>query len=221
MKRAVFTLLALTLASLPAPRGSAQFGLTPIKRPNIANVFHPVVGAGAVYDQTDKEGRKSKIEMSIVEREMVGTQQGYWFEFGNTAENSAETRYGKGLVTPDDFVFHKIVFLMPGSAQPMMMEMNGDSHREIEKDLEKWHSIGTETITVPAGTFSCEHWKRDDGNGEAWVSAKVSPMSLVKSLDNGNTMILVKVISAAKTHITGTPVKFDPQMTMKQHRGQP
>ena len=39
----------------------------------------------------------------------------------------------------------------------------------------EWHSVGTETITVPAGTFSCDHYRNDTKNSDVWVSDKVSP----------------------------------------------
>jgi hypothetical protein len=134
--------------------------------------------------------------------------------------DSGAPGYAKILVTPDDFAFHKMVIVMPGSSQPMEMDMHtGKSHKsEMNENLEKWHSVGTETITVPAGTFSCEHWTKDDGKGDVWASSKVSPMGMVKLVDNNETMVLIKVITDAKSHITGTPVKFDPQM-MRQGMG--
>jgi hypothetical protein len=214
-------LFAAALSAALAPSAPAQLAnITAFKRPNIANIFHPVVGSGAAYEQTSELGAKSTVEMSVVDKEMVGTQQGYWMEVGHAAEDSGALTYGKMLVTPDDFAFHKMIFLMPGSSQPMEMDLDAQkSHRpDIKENLDKWHSVATESVTVPAGTFSCEHWKKDDGKGDAWVSSKVSPMSLVKYVDGGETMVLVKVISDAKTHITGTPVKFDPQMMMKQRR---
>jgi hypothetical protein len=218
MKNNILLLLATIFCPVGASPGYAQFGFTPIKRPNIANIFHPEVGVGAAYEQTNRDGKKSTMEMSIVGSEMVGTQQGYWMEVGTTGRNAQEVVYGKMLVTPDDFAFHKMVFMMPGSTQPMEMDMDATKSRSerLNKDLEKWHSIGTESITVPAGTFSCDHWTKDDGKGDVWVSSKVSPMGMVKSVDNGQTMVLTKVITGAKSHITGTPVKFDPQMMMQQ-----
>src|SRR5882724_5842916 len=89
----------------------------------------------------------------------------------------------------------------------------------MNKDLEKWHSLGNESITVPAGTFSCEHWTKDEGKGDVWVSSKVSPMGMVKMVNDNETMVLTRVISDAKSHISGTPVKFDPQM-FRQQRGE-
>lgn len=218
MKRGIFVLSVAISCMLVAPLVYGQFGLSPIRRPNIANIFHPVVGTGAVYEQTDRDGEKSTMEMSIVGSEMVGTQQGYWMEVGHTGKESSEPTYGKSLVTPDDFKFHKMILMMPGSSQPMEMDLDASkSHRDtVEKNLDKWHAVGTETITVPAGNFSCEHWTRDEGKGDVWVSAKVSPLGMVKSVENNETMVLTKIITGAKSHITGTPVKFDPQMLRQQ-----
>jgi hypothetical protein len=218
MKRKISLLLA-TLACAAGVSGVyGQFGFTGIKRPNIANIFRPVPGAGAAYETTDKDGSKSIMEMSIVDSEMVGTQQGYWMEIGHSSRETDGVMYGKVLVTPADFAFHKVIFVMPGSTQPMEMDMDATKSRRetLDKNLEKWHSVGTESITVPAGTFSCEHWTKDDGKGDVWVSSKVSPMGMVKSVDNGETMVLTKIITSAKSHITGTPVKFDPQMMRQQ-----
>jgi len=227
MKRTTLLLLApaigtaAALATALVPGAFAQFGLSPIKRPNIANIFHPVVGQGAAYESTDSDGKKSHMEMYVVDKEMVGTEQGYWMEVGHSADASGNLVYGKMLVTPADFKFHKMVFVMPGSTQPMEMDMDGGkSHRDnLDKKLEKWHSVGNESITVPAGTFSCEHWTKDEGKGDVWVSPKVSPMGMVKMVDENETMVLTRLISDAKSHITGTPVKFDPQM-FRQQKGQ-
>jgi len=220
MNHKTMVIVAAAVCTIGASVGNAQFGLSGIKRPNIANIFHPVVGAGAAYQQTDNEGKKSKMEMTIVGSESVGTEKGYWMEVGHGAVDSGEPGYVKVLVTPEDFAFHKIVMILPGSSQPMEMDMTmAKPHKtEMDKNLEKWHSVGTETITVPAGTFSCEHWTKDEGKGDVWVSSKVSPMGIVKSVDNNESMLLTKVITDAKSRITGTPVKFDPQM-MKQGMG--
>ena len=195
--------------------------MSPIKRPNIANIFHPVVGQGAAYESTDSDGKKSHMEMYVVDKEMVGTEQGYWMEVGHSADASGNLVYGKMLVTPANFKFHKMVFVMPGSTQPMEVDMeHSKAGRDaMDEKLDKWHSVGTESVTVPAGTFSCEHWSKDDGKGDVWASSKISPMGMVKSVEDGRTMVLVKQISDAKTHIKGTPMKFDPQM-MRQMMNQ-
>ena len=221
MKRKALVLLAAVACAAGAPQVRGQFGFSAIKRPNIASIFHPVVGAGTTYEETKKDGKKSTMEMSIVGSEMVGEQQGYWMEVGHADSSTEQVTYGKMLVTPTDFAFHKMIFVMPGSTQPMEMDVDGaKSHRDnLDQKLEKWHSVGNESITVPAGTFSCEHWTKDEGRGDVWVSSKVSPMGMVKMVDENETMVLTRLISDAKSHITGTPVKFDPQM-LRQQKGQ-
>lgn len=222
MKRTLFVLFAVVACVAGTSQVRAQFNFRPIKRPNIANIFHPVVGAGTLYEETDKDGAKSIMELSVVGNEMVGAQQGYWVEFGhNDKRGGKDLTYAKALITPDDFVAHKAIFVMPGSSQPMEMELNPAQGQRsvIEKNTDKWHTVGTESITVPAGTFSCEHWTKDDGKGDVWVSSKVSPLGMVKSSDSGQTLVLTRVITDAQSHITGTPVKFDPQMMMQQRTG--
>src|SRR5260221_503635 len=109
-----------------------------------AGAVYPVVGAGTAYEETKKDGKKSSIEMSIVGSEMVGTQQGYWMEVGHAGSSAEQVTYGKMLVTPADFVFHKMIFVMPGSTQPMEMDMDGaKSHRDnLDKKRGKGHPCG-------------------------------------------------------------------------------
>src|SRR5262245_13288052 len=177
MKLRAMVLLAVLLCGTLAYRASAQFGFSPIKRPNIANIFHPVVGQGAAYDTIDNDGKNSHMEMYVVDKEMVGTEQGYWMEVGHSQDAGGNLTYGKVLVTPADFKFHKRDFVMPGQEQAMEMDMDHSKGRDaMEEKLDKWHSVGTETTTVPAGTFSCEHWTSDGGKGDVWASPKIPPM---------------------------------------------
>ncbi len=227
MNRKAQWLVAAMVCLMSTPQIYGQMGIPSIRRPNIANIFHPVVGSGTAYEQTGSDGSKKSIEMSIVGSETIGTQLAFWMEVGHVDRNSQQMKYAKILLTPGDFAFHKIVFMMPNSTQPMEMDMDAAKargHREaVDKNLEKWHTVGTESVTVPAGTFSCEHWTKTDGKGDVWVSSKISPMGIVKSVDGNETMVLTKVISDAKTHVVGTPMKFDPQMLqqMQMNRQKP
>lgn len=75
--------------------------------------------------------------------------------------------------------------------------------------LKVWEN---ETITTPAGTFSCQHWRSKKDGSEYWLSDKVSPWKLVKMTGKDQSMTLTKVITDAKTHITGTPVSMEDMM---------
>ena len=115
---------------------------------------------------------------------------------------------------------------MPGQ-QPMEMDanmMNMGGRQSIQTQSadfrDKAEFVGTESITVPAGTFTCQHYRMKDGSGDAWISDKVSPWGLVKMQDNQRTMVLAKVTTDAKDRITGTPTKFDPMQMMRNRMGQ-
>ena len=71
--------------------------------------------------------------------------------------------------------------------------------------------MGTESVTTPAGTFTCEHLRTKDGS-DVWISAKAGPWGLVKSTSKDTTMVMVKVIDDAKSHIVGTPQSLDSMM---------
>ena len=219
MKRFLMAVGAGVLCFSFSPAANAQFGgMNPFKKPNIADIFHPVVGQGAVYEEQRKDGTKSPLELSIVGKETVDGQEGYWLEVGHSERGSDTLTYSKMLVVKDPFEMKKMIFVMPGSAQPMEYPMNQSqkTKQRMEENLEKWHKVGTESITVPAGTFVCEHWAKDDGTEDLWASAKVGPMGLVKSVGKNMTMVLVKTLSSAPEHITGTPQKFDPQAMRQQ-----
>lgn len=220
MKRMQVVLLAAAGCLCFGSVAAAQLGMNIFKKPNIADIFKPVVGNGALYEQqrTDQQDApKTTMEMTIVGKEMVDGKEGYWMEVGHTEGKTGQIGYGKMLVTKDDFQFHKMIVQQPG--QPAMEIAFNPTERNkthMQEEIEKWHAVGTETITVPAGTFICQHWKKDQGVGDVWASDKVSPMGMVKSVTSGETMVLVKVITAATDHITGPVTKFDPEAMKKQ-----
>ncbi|MGC2527896.1 MAG: hypothetical protein WA639_09120 [Candidatus Acidiferrum sp.] len=220
MKRVHVILIAACLLPAIGTVSRAQMGMNFFKKPAIADIFKPVVGNGAVYE-TEQHQQKSTIEMSIVGQEAVDGKDAYWLEFGHTDPRSGMVMYGKMLVTKDDFQFHRMIVQRPGQPPmefPASMMANAPSHMSTE--LEKWHKVGPDTVTVPAGVFLCDHWTKDDGKGDVWVSSKVSPMSMVKETTPTNSMVLVKLISDAKDHITGTPIKFDPEAMRHQMQQQ-
>ena len=220
MKRTVIGLLILGCCIWLSSPANAQLGggMNFFKKPNIGDIFHPVVGSGATYEQTDKEGSKSTMEMAIMSREDFDGKEAYWMEVGHTEKKSGDINYAKLLIAKTDFEMRKMIIVMPGSSTPMEMPMNqsAKTKERMQENMDKWHKVGTEPVVVPAGTFLCDHWAKDDGTEDIWASSKVFPMSLVKSAKkNGDTMVLVKTTTSATEHITGTPQKFDPA-TMRQ-----
>ena len=222
MKRTQVMLLAAAACLSFGNIAAAQMGMDLFKKPNIADIFKPVVGNGAVYEQqrTDRQdASKTTMEMSVVAKESVDGQEAYWMEFARTEDKTGQMGYTKMLVTKDDFQFHRMIVQQPGQPAmefPFNPADRAKSRSRMQEEMDKWHLVGSETITVPAGTFSCQHWKKDTGVGDVWVSDKVSPFSMVKSVSSGETMVLIKTITGATDHITGPVSKFDPEMMRKQ-----
>jgi hypothetical protein len=78
-------------------------------------------------------------------------------------------------------------------------------------DSSPGEKVRSETITVPAGTFECEHYRKQEPHGivDLWISSKVSPYGMVKMSSGEMTMVLEKVLSNETSHIKGEPQKMD------------
>jgi hypothetical protein len=212
----MFAALALVL-----PLGAQMFGPKP---PTLSGIWHPVVGTGAAYQMTDKGGKNTQMEITIVGKEDVDGKPNFWLEMAMTDPRTSAPVYVKSLMSVNDsgVTSMRMVMQIPGQPDPMEMDMNmnpaGRAMRQTTPAniADKAETVGTESVTVPAGTFSCTHYRMKDGTGDAWISDKVAPWGLVKSTGKDNSMVLTKVITDAKDHITGTPKKFDPMQMMRQ-----
>jgi len=208
----------LATLALAVPLAAQMFGP---RTPTLSGIWHPVVGTGAAYEIT-KDGKKSQMEIIIVGKEDVDAKPAFWLEMAMTDQRTSQPVYVKSLmsVSENTITSTRMVIQMSGQ-DPMEMDMNTNPMGRGMKQTtpvtiaDKAEIVGTDTVTVPAGTFSCTHYRMKDGTGEAWVSDKVSPWGLVKSQDKDSSMVLAKVITDAKDHITGTPKKFDPMQMMR------
>lgn len=213
LKQAASAALFLSMA---LPAGAQMFGRPQIPR----GVFNPVVGAGAEYEMQGSDGRKTTLDFAIVGKESVNGQDGYWMEF-----TFAGTPMGDmvvktlAVVTDGNMVTTKTIMQIPGRP-PMEMpaQMQGTKGANLADIRNKADDLGAESVTTPAGTFSCHHYRMKDGSGEAWVSESVHPFGLVKGENNGSSTVLVKTMTDVKDKITGTPQPFNPMMMMPQHQ---
>jgi hypothetical protein len=223
MKRSWYILAILAAISLPAASSSqAQMGMDMFKRPSITKVFRPVVGKGAVYLDTDKDGKDARTsEIAIVGKDSFEGKEGFWMQIYFT-DSKGKAFVGKSLITPGDYQFHRMIIQPPGQqAMEMPVKMNAARKEKIEENAAEWHSVGTESVTVPAGTFSCEHWRNDKTHGEVWTSDKVTPFGMVKEISgNGNTQVLSKILDNAADRITGPVKQFDMQQMMQEMQQQ-
>jgi hypothetical protein len=206
-----------------ASTARAQMGMDLFKKPSFTKVFHPVVGKGAQYETAGTGGSQSTsrtMELGIVGKESVDGKDGYWMQFVVNTDKG-QTMVGKALMTSGDFQIHRMIF-QPAGQGAMEMPINPSAAHKgsIEEAMENWQSVGTETITVPAGTFSCEHWKNEKNGAEVWSSDKVSPFGMVKQTGKDSSMVLLKILSDVPDRITGPVQKFDPQIMMQQMQQQ-
>lgn len=207
---ALMVLVAATLAG-------AQMGMQ--APPQFRGIWSPTVGSGAVYSVEGQSG-KSEIEVAIVGAEGHMGKPGHWVEMILKGPQGAMVMKTLMVAQMEDLRPARMIMQQAGQeAMEMPMEMMGMGGRrsEAKADFRKEATrVGTETVTVGAGTFTCEHWKMNDGSGEMWIADKTGPWGLVKTVSKDGSMTLLKVLTDAKTKITGPVKKFDPQEMMRR-----
>ncbi len=183
--------------------------------PTPQGIFNPVVGSGAQYDVTTNNGRKMNVEIGIVGKESSGGKDGYWYEMTSDTERGNITM--KMLLVPNgnSSTIAKSVIMLPGRGPMEIDGMMGGrmSQNEQPKDIrDNAKNLGSESVTVPAGTFTCDHWKGNDGT-DVWVTKGVPPYGLVKMTQtDGSTIVLNKVLTNYQDKITGTPMNMSDMM---------
>jgi len=186
---------------------------------NIGGAWFPEVGSGSVYEVNNK-GHKTSMTVAIVGKEEYQGRTGYWMEM--TMQTERGPMVSKTLMVPgadNKTEAVRTIFVMGGEAYEMdLTMMRTDPQQQpqttdIRKNAER---VGTEGITTPAGTFTCEHWRDTKTGRDMWFSDQVSPWGLVKSESKTGSTVLVQKLTGVKSKITGTPKKFDPAEMSRQ-----
>jgi hypothetical protein len=210
------TLLAGT--AVLAQRGPGNFGAmgSGITAAVFHGVFSPTLGSGAAYE-LDRGGEKNHMDISVVGKEDVSGKTGYWVEMGMDNPEGNGQVYAKMLMVIDgEKASVKRMVVQPPGMGPMEMPlqsmpgMQESSAADVRGSAEK---VGTESVTTPAGTFECDHYRAKNGDWDAWISTQIVPWGVVKSTSKDVNMTLTHVISGATDHITGTPM--DPMQMMR------
>ena len=153
----------------------------------------------------------------IVGQENVEGSTGYWME--TRSENpgvGGEMVMKQLMVTGGDKPqIKRMIMQMPGQPpmeMPMgMLGMGQRGQGAGAGDTSPGVKVGVETITVPAGTFVCDHYRKQEPQGtvDVWISDKVPPYGMVKMSSTEMTMVLEKVLTNETSHIQGEPQKMD------------
>ena len=210
IRRLAFVALSALLGASAASAQMLRGGPPPIH-----GVWNPVVGQGAVYQSTGESGKKTEMEIAVLGKEPVEGKDGYWLQMAMSSSETGGPMVMKHLFVLDGQETHtaRMIMQMPGQP-PMEMPaqmMHRDRSTQPADVRNEARDLGSESITVPAGTYTTEHYRLKDGS-EFWYSKDVPPWGLVKYQSKDSTMVLAKVISEAKDKIVGTPRPFNPMM---------
>jgi hypothetical protein len=183
-------------------------------------IFNAVVGSGSDYEVTTSDGHKTSIEYALVGKESVGGKDGVWLEFTTAGMGTAQMVM-KVLISLDGSSIPSSRIIMQMTGRPPMempAQMSGRMGGQVQTtDIRsEAEDVGSESITVPAGTFTCEHYRAKDGSGDTWISSQVNPLGVVKHQGKDSSLVLTKVVTDAKDKIIGVPQPFNPMMMMQQ-----
>jgi hypothetical protein len=188
-------------------------GQFPGQGPNLRGIWSPKVGSGAVYEYNDQQQGKMILEIALVGEEKVGGKDAHWLEM--RMNHPEEGRFIiKNLVAtdPDRKVVLRMIFQTddePPMEMSVQMQQMGGGASPVPKDIrESAELVGTEEVTTPAGTFTCEHYRMKDDSVDVWISSKVAPYGIVKMTSKDSSMTLLKLLSDEKSQIRGTPQKM-------------
>ena len=209
--RIALTVIAWALAcgsSAPAQGMRGSVGRQP---PHLMGEFKPVVGSGAQYLMTSQNSTMH-FSYVIVGKEDVGGSTGYWLEVRT-----------QGLEMPGEMVMKQLMVMsaekpeikrmivqQPGRPPmefPLGM-MPGLAQQGVETgDTSPGVKLGSETISVPAGSFECDHYRKQETRGpvDIWISSRVSPYGTVKMSRGDLSLVLEKILNNEVSHIHGQP----------------
>ena len=184
--------------------------------PKFYSDFKPVIGGWAEYQMTQMGGPPAKMKIAIVGKE----GNAYWYE--TIIETKQEGRtISKMLVSgnPEDSKNIKRMIVKVGNEPAMEMPVDMMQGSEDKGEQGKTIDKGTESIKVPAGTFSARHiqYQFEGYVEDSWIHKDVSPYGVVKSKTKDSELVLIGYGTGAKTQITEKPQKFEmPQMPPKR-----
>jgi len=209
--------VSAVLFGLMATAAAAQMGS--FSAPHVMGFWNPVVGQGAAYSMQSAKGDKTDMQIAIVGKEQVEGKDAYWYEMAFNRGSGQMIVKTLMVLNGTDTHVSRMIMQMPGRPPmempaQMMHQDKTTQPADVRSDAE---DLGSETITVPAGTFTCKHYRTRKG-GDVWVSEKISPYGLVKSKTSDSSMELTKVVTGAKDQITGTPQPFNPQAFGQQQQ---
>jgi len=227
----VVVALAVTVGLWAQRPGRGGMGGMFGNMPSMPGLQNPTVGSGSEYVMTTK-GKEMDVATVALGKEDVNGSTGYWMEQRVTSAELGGEMVMKTLtvISDKESGVKRMIFQRPG--QPpmemsgMMMSMMQQHQSQPPAPVAgggdksgRGELVGTESVTVPAGTFSCEHYRSQGNNGptDVWVSMQVTPYGMVKMTNADMSMVLKKVLSNETSHIKGEPQQMPGMPGMPPH----
>ena len=165
---------------------------------------------------TAPDGQKLTFAYAIVGKETLHTKMGYWLECRQPIESGRIGRILEQLIVTQgkEQIIEREIYQWEGGPA---FESRPRNALDVAGALEfqGWtppspKKVATETITIQAGIFECEHYRGKTENGapaDFWTSAKVTPFGLVRMVSKDSTVVLTKLLENQTSQITGKPKK--------------
>ena len=209
--RTALTVIALALACGPGAPAQGMKGGVGRQPPRLLGEFKPVVGTGAQYLMTSQNG-STHFSYVIVGKEDVGGSTGYWLEVRTQGGEIPGEIVMKQLMvmSAEKPEIKRMIVQQPGRPPmefPLGM-MPGLAQQGAESgDTTPGVKLGAETILIPAGSFECDHYRKQESRGpvDIWMSSRVSPYGTVKMSRGDLSLVLEKVLTNEVSHIHGEP----------------
>jgi len=221
-RTSIFLVLALAVAASAWAQKGGRGGMGMMgSLPQMPGMSNPTVGSGAEYQMIAK-GKDMDVAWAIVGKEDVNGSPGIWIETRmQSAELGGEMVSKMLMVTAgSDTGMKRMIMQQPGHP-PMEMTgmmmglMKGGQPQPSSGKPDYGELVGTESVTVPAGTFVCQHYRKQEKSGtvDYWVSDQVTPYAMAKMTGPDMTMVLKKTLTNETSHIKGEPQKMQmPEM---------
>ena len=219
-KKAMMVLaLALTVAAGAWAQRGGRGGMGMGPQPPLPGLQNPLVGSGAEYEMNAK-GKTMDVAYVIVGKEDVDGSPGIWVENRmQSAELGGEMVTKVLMVTSGPNIGpHRTIMQAPGRPPIevggflMGMMRPGQAPQSVPKadKVGMGELVGTESVTVPAGTYLCQHYRRQQASGtvDYWISMQVTPYALVKLASADFNLVLKKALVNEASHIKGEPQKM-------------
>ena len=180
----------------------------------------PAVGQWAEYKGTYEQKDPVTTRYAVVGSEQRDGREYKWIELKLRDEKKQQDIIYQMLVTGNPVETGDVQEVVMKSGSDPAMKLGGMMMKMMRGQLAKnsaFHDIckeatlvGTEKVSVPAGSFTAKHYQSEKYETDTWVDPSAG-FPMVKTVGKSHQMELVATGSGAKSSITETPRELGKQ----------